>query len=514
MLMDSMSKVSKLKACRVFAMVRAAQEYKIQFSLASSPFLDDFAQDPEFAIKELFVYAEMPLSCSDRLETARRRLNGCCRGLVEASYHLIDPRFDGKHLNIGFTHRSIPEVLYGPDVCEVLHHVLAGFDRIVALPHLFLADIRSVISEHNPSNGVELSERCFPGFQDTHCGLSVRINGTAKMLSASQADVGSCQVRLWLDNYFSKDMPRISDPQYGSWFSDLLLDHDFGFSTLGMTSSDGFLCISPLYSCLLWCDFDYVTVKLEGNMGHRLDNIDTHLAILLQCVGDIIFHEQFMNGVADFLLWLPEHGFGPQALLLWRSISNVTKLTLSFGFKLINNSRTLRTIKEVEYGRVTIPGGFIIVVLGQSRLKVKLQYSNGTVLQNTGRDVLWWMLDLPYGRSSVADFADYWELRNAARIHELVDGQLKEVERSMGEGHEVSSYGEIEVARDGQAERNTSLQVVVATTIDFRDSVKRRIGFWIKRGRGSGGNKKMYGSRYETRGMAVRHSVCWGSGVM
>jgi hypothetical protein len=125
-------------AFRTFAMIRARIRVVQTEPHAQLPtmdmyyFMEDYEADAEFATKNLALKAELPCSETAAQEIARRRLRGCCSGLVEVNN-------DG---GLCFTHRSVPELLQSPDIQSEMDQYLQGFSPIEGISQLGLAALR------------------------------------------------------------------------------------------------------------------------------------------------------------------------------------------------------------------------------------------------------------------------------------------------------------------------------------------------------------------------------------
>lgn len=137
-LLESIDKsAQKKKVYQTFAMMPKLKPYILGFSLLQYSFLDDYEKDPEFAMKpSLANYSTDHAARIERLDLARRKLNGDCKGLLEAPEDVIT-----------FTHRSIPEFLYREDIQAEMKSHLKCFCPETALSQLLLAEIRFTDSE-------------------------------------------------------------------------------------------------------------------------------------------------------------------------------------------------------------------------------------------------------------------------------------------------------------------------------------------------------------------------------
>jgi hypothetical protein len=109
-------------------------------SLLSYSFLDNYLQDPMFASRQDFQSCSLNSEARAlRIESARKRLNGCCKGLLETRQDPEEPTSE----NIIITHRSISEFLSTPRKRDRIEHYLDGFNAIDAISQLTLAELWS-----------------------------------------------------------------------------------------------------------------------------------------------------------------------------------------------------------------------------------------------------------------------------------------------------------------------------------------------------------------------------------
>lgn len=126
-------------ASRTFSMVMKLNPTRL--SLLSYSFLDEFTKNPLFAFQEDFQRRSLtPQETAQRIECARKRLTGCCKGLLETSKE--DPG-DSLEDYIIITHRSISEFLSSPTQNKRVERSLVGFDTTDAISQLTVAEIWS-----------------------------------------------------------------------------------------------------------------------------------------------------------------------------------------------------------------------------------------------------------------------------------------------------------------------------------------------------------------------------------
>ncbi len=109
----------------------------LSLSLLSYSFLNDYTQDPIFALREDFRRRFVDREArARRIECARKQLNGCCRGLVEVRHGE-----DGDIIRI--THRSVFEFLSSRTQKDQMERYLNGFNRVDAISQLTIAELWS-----------------------------------------------------------------------------------------------------------------------------------------------------------------------------------------------------------------------------------------------------------------------------------------------------------------------------------------------------------------------------------
>lgn len=125
-------------ASQTFTMVMELNP-DIKLSLFSYSFLDEFTQDPLFALREDFQRQSLtPQATAQRIEYARKRLIGCCKGLLETSKDVPSNSLEDY---IIITHRSISEFLSFPTQKDRIERSLDGFNTIDAISQLTLAEL-------------------------------------------------------------------------------------------------------------------------------------------------------------------------------------------------------------------------------------------------------------------------------------------------------------------------------------------------------------------------------------
>ncbi|OAL53816.1 hypothetical protein IQ07DRAFT_677244 [Pyrenochaeta sp. DS3sAY3a] len=143
-LLATMHKPARQRAYQIFAlMAQVKAQYDEELFLLSSIFVEDYARNQKFAMQPVYKYANGDLESLE--ETAKKRLNGFCRGLVEVK----TTKQRGKY--IAFTHRSVPEFLERDSTQCVMTTHLKGFSEADAIRQIFLAYLRTVKKPVNHS---------------------------------------------------------------------------------------------------------------------------------------------------------------------------------------------------------------------------------------------------------------------------------------------------------------------------------------------------------------------------
>ncbi|KAF4970351.1 hypothetical protein FSARC_2607 [Fusarium sarcochroum] len=143
-ILSGLDKNSRKRAYQTMDIVRTAMANHIAFSLLAFSFLDEYERDHEFSIRDDFLNSDHTAEMENRSELSyNKQLRGICGGLVQ-NYQLDEntrPRTWG---NLGFTHRSIPEMLDGLSVRQAMESTLVGFNSVSALSHLTFAEVQSL----------------------------------------------------------------------------------------------------------------------------------------------------------------------------------------------------------------------------------------------------------------------------------------------------------------------------------------------------------------------------------
>jgi hypothetical protein len=136
-LVDSDLKEAYQTFAVVFELKRRDHYNTFNLSLLSYSFLDDYNQNHTFALRQDLHRQSVDQDARAlRIELAPKRLNGCCRGLLEV-------RRGSEDDIIVITHRSVSEFLSSRTQRNQMQRYLDGFDAIDAISQLTLAELWS-----------------------------------------------------------------------------------------------------------------------------------------------------------------------------------------------------------------------------------------------------------------------------------------------------------------------------------------------------------------------------------
>ncbi|KAF4996147.1 hypothetical protein FDECE_12572 [Fusarium decemcellulare] len=148
LIINSLPELDLKEAYQIFSMVIEWNKYVGGFlSIMSYSFLDEYNQNPTVVFDEDFAYTRLqPANLTTRRNLAFKRLNGCCRGLVEAVSHNYgntheDTDKDTNDYVIVFTHRCVAEFLLSDLQQHHMLRLLPGFNSVDAISNLVLAEL-------------------------------------------------------------------------------------------------------------------------------------------------------------------------------------------------------------------------------------------------------------------------------------------------------------------------------------------------------------------------------------
>ncbi len=136
-ILNSLADSDLRAAYQTFSMVTELKRYNLSLSLLSYSFLDDFSQDRGFALRKDAQYWYLsPTNGAQRTDLARKRLNACCKGLLDTRKDDEEPASE----IIVITHRSISEFLLSRGRRCRVEPYLEGFNTVDAISQLTLGE--------------------------------------------------------------------------------------------------------------------------------------------------------------------------------------------------------------------------------------------------------------------------------------------------------------------------------------------------------------------------------------
>lgn len=268
-LLKSIHPLLRPTAYRTLAMVLKGIEYNLTVSLFSYSFFQDYENDGNFATRQDFAQNTVDKTWRDSQErTARKRLNGLCKGLLEVS--------EGQYKRaaiIEFTHRSVPEFLAKGQVKSEMELHLNGFTVEKAIAQLFLVDIRW--GEYDPYYTYIRGG-----------GLNTDLLSVFRMLN----DSGTDRVPYPFREYLSSAVVKMEQTDR--------VKGDFPYDSSGLEATGIY---SPLVLGVIVGDYNYVRWKLESDPATTHSNMKLLLEWILeaafetQCEGCFKLVELFLD---------------------------------------------------------------------------------------------------------------------------------------------------------------------------------------------------------------------------
>jgi len=146
-ILKSISKPNRRKAFQTFAIIPLSTKWELPVTLRAYSFLDNYDTDTRFAERDERMETDANgISKARRTAISRKRLNGCCKGLVEP----VDRRVGHSPVEtcIAYTHRSVPEFLENKAIRDEIELLLTRFQAADALCQLVLAEFRLLGKDH------------------------------------------------------------------------------------------------------------------------------------------------------------------------------------------------------------------------------------------------------------------------------------------------------------------------------------------------------------------------------
>jgi hypothetical protein len=140
-ILDSLPEVDLKMAYRTCLMVmRLAKFACLRLPLLAYSYLNEYMNDPRFAMEVNFPNISVDLDWKNRQETsALKMLNGCCKGLIEAAPAISRGT---SILCLTLTHRSISEFIAYKSRLGHIDRLLEGFNPVDAISQLILASLK------------------------------------------------------------------------------------------------------------------------------------------------------------------------------------------------------------------------------------------------------------------------------------------------------------------------------------------------------------------------------------
>jgi hypothetical protein len=452
-ILKSLSTSDRKRAYQTLAMLLKLKPYNLQLSLFSYTFLEDYDKDPGFAMQGTFPHSIMDESAKeDRIELARKTLTGCCRGLVE-------PIMDEEELILSFTHRSVPEFLLTPSIQRDMELHLKDFNPEDAASQLILAELWS--KQPNSANKTDLSFIAYSLIRMRHEAKADRVPYSfQENFHSALTQLGVTELKE--DDHFSViciGLGRRSRVQISSFEGD---------------TSQMLYISTPLYLSAIIGHSEYVAWKVERNP----TVIDTpfKMILLFYCVVIALWTGRI--GALSILELLLQRGLSPQTLTpVWGFDVKIMEVDKSLsiwqhflfcailigqylitgpGFAIAREYVEAESFyplfgqvieKFLQYGAdphfwISVPkrdgDSFIIKLkLGVERRQVLVHVDGSN--NYLGK---WRHRSLPDLDDSLHDLIELWQLENKESVLQLLDRNVKHLERASEGSGEVASEEE------------------------------------------------------------------------
>lgn len=454
-LLESIDKsAQRKKVYQTFAMMPKLEPYGLGLSLLQYSFLDDYEKDPEFAMKPLLVnYSTDHAAQTERLDLARRKLNGDCKGLLEAPEYVI-----------AFTHRSIPEFLYREDIQAEMKSHLKCFCPETALSQLLLAEIRftkSFIKSFGFTQGFVNNE------QESAEYKNQLIYAVLDMRLQVKADHEPYYFQEYLNSVTLEDKARCPDEFKAShWIITAGGSIRAYIGPLGSTD----ISETPLLISAYLGDHEYVAWKMRKSFHALGSNFETRRLLVWAIKGGVHYDR---IGCFEILKSFLKQQQAPNAHIFDES-SNVCNgqgvavdIWQSFiGFAVMRrpqegNPRTRKIFGEIvkmflEYGAdphiwaLGRPGWSnpVELIIGRERCSIGLQHYN--------RSGMLGLIDSKGGELSLRDMIKYWHPDNTAILLQLLDKDVECQEQASREENKTLGFAGLEPEN---VEHATALQM-------------------------------------------------------
>lgn len=441
-LLESIDKsTQKKKVYQTFAMMPKLEPYGLGLSLLQYSFLDDYEKDPEFAMKSSLANYSMDHAARiERLDLARRKLNGDCKGLLEAPKDVI-----------AFTHRSIPEFLYREGIQTEMKSHLKCFCPETALSQLLLAEIRFTYSKRASARNAREQ--------------NLLIYAVLDMRLQVKADHEPYYFQEYLNSVTLEDKAPGPDECKGNSWSIAIKPDAAGF--IGSWTNT---CIfeTPLSISAYLGDYEYVAWKTRNSFVLG-SNFETG-RLLAWAINGGVYDDRI--GCFEILKSFLKQQQAPNAHIfdessnLFDSEGAAASIWQSFiGYAVVwrpreGNPRTRKIFGEIvkmflEYGAdphiwaLGCPGGSnpVELIIGRERCSIGLWlYDKSGILG---------LIDSKGGELSLRDMIKYWHPNNTATL-QLLDKDVEYQEQASQEENKTLGFTGLEPEN---VEHATALQM-------------------------------------------------------
>ena len=466
-LLESIDKsVQKKKFYQTFAMMPKLEPYHLGLSLLHYSFLDDYEKDPEFAMKSSLANYSMDHAARiERLDLARRKLNGDCKGLLEAPKDVI-----------AFTHRSIPEFLYREGIQTEMKSHLKCFCPETALSQLLLAEIRFTYSKRASARNAREQ--------------NLLIYAILDMRLQVKADHEPYYFQEYLNSVTLEDKARGPDEcKANNWYISIKTNTRarIGPFMSGRSMFETPICISAYLG-----DHEYVAWKTRKSFDVLGSNFETS-RLLAWAIDGGVYDDRI--GCFEILKSFLKQRQAPNARIfdessdLFDGKGAAASIWQSFiGCAVMRrpregNPRTRKIFGEIvkmflEYGAdphiwaLGRPGWSnpVELIIGRERCSIGLQHYNKSGILG--------LIDSKGGELSLRDMIKYWHPDNTATLLQLLDKDVEYQEQASQEENKTLGFAGLEPEN---VEHATELQMEEDIVSErLRSSTSLVLQSWFK----------------------------------
>ncbi|KAL5331546.1 hypothetical protein ACEPPN_001080 [Leptodophora sp. 'Broadleaf-Isolate-01'] len=311
-ILKSMSRSAWQKVYQISALIDLLKSYELNLSLFSISFLENFENDPEFAMRDTFPFPSLDAdSLRIRQDSMGKRLNGCCKGLLEI--RVGETPTSTSAPIVTYTHRSVPEFLQTWKQGADTNLGLDKFNLEIDISQLILAELRA--TNDRPSNDNKI--------------LSLTVRSIIKMRALRSLDQAPFTFLEYLQSTLLEDNSSASDSwkyvipiaaNVSAWFGTgprLFVTSPFLISVFLGQNSYSVWKIGKDYSSLVSNNSKFVT--LLGLLYRSVDNSNYEVEPLESTV------------IADVHDQLLAQGMSPQTMLhkiYWGRCETLRDMTL------------------------------------------------------------------------------------------------------------------------------------------------------------------------------------------